>query len=61
MQPFFVVEHEDFLKMVTRVASTKTPLTRRTLMVRIAARSVKTKQRLLDELGRAERSGGNRS
>lgn len=54
MQPFSVVEHEDFLNMVTRLAPTKTPLTRRALMERIAARSDKTKQRLLDELGRAE-------
>ncbi|KAM7287986.1 uncharacterized protein ISCGN_031675 [Ixodes scapularis] len=54
MQPFSVVEHEDFLNMVTRLAPTKTPLTRRALMERIAARSYKTKQRLLDELGRAE-------
>ncbi|XP_040069123.1 uncharacterized protein LOC120842160 [Ixodes scapularis] len=54
MEPFSVVEHEDFLNMVTRLAPTKTPLTRRALMERIAARSDKTKQRLLDELGRAE-------
>lgn len=54
MQPFSIVEHEDFLKMVTRLAPTKTPLTRHALTERIAARSDKTKQRLLEELERAE-------
>ncbi|KAM7299044.1 hypothetical protein ISCGN_019611 [Ixodes scapularis] len=45
--------------MVTRLAPTKTPLTRRALMERIAARSDKTKQRLLDELGKAEHIGNH--
>ncbi|EEC03001.1 hypothetical protein IscW_ISCW001880 [Ixodes scapularis] len=52
MQPFSVVELEDFLKMVTPPEPTKTPLMRRTLMERTAARSVK--QQLLDEFRRVE-------
>lgn len=54
MQPFTVVENEDFVQLVKTLAPDKTPLTRRMLVARIDTRYTKMHNALIEELAKVK-------